>query len=172
VLRVRAGRYGLHRLRRSYTHPSAGLVSLHQREAQRLLSFRFRLLGVAGKARRGVWWKTARPGTHLFLQLRPANGLQIALRVSIVGFAPNWGHLTKRSFMYASAVRSFGIRGNLAILGHVGRRRSKDGCIQDRRRFAIRTTRFSPPKCRRTRQAIDVRIGAGQANPRRLLLEI
>src|SRR5260370_1288825 len=41
------------------------------------------------------------------------------------------GHLTKRSFIYASAVRSFGIRGKLAILGHVGRWRSKDGCIQD-----------------------------------------
>src|ERR1700730_12146889 len=28
-----------------------------------------------GKARRDVWWKTARPGTHFFLQLRPANGV-------------------------------------------------------------------------------------------------
>jgi hypothetical protein len=33
--------------------------------------------------------------------------------------------------MYASAVRSFGIRGKLAILGHVDRWRSKDGCLQD-----------------------------------------
>jgi hypothetical protein len=33
--------------------------------------------------------------------------------------------------MYASAVRSFGIRGKLAILSHVGRWRSKDGCIHD-----------------------------------------
>ena len=69
----------------------------------------------------------------------------------------------------ACVCSEFGIRGNLTILGHVGRWRSKDGCIQDRCRSAIRTTRFSPPKCRRTRQAIDVRIGAGQANPRRLL---
>ena len=43
-----------------------------------------------GKARRDVWWKTARPGTHFFLQLRPANGVQIALRVRVVGFAPSY----------------------------------------------------------------------------------
>ena len=33
--------------------------------------------------------------------------------------------------MYASAVRSFGIRGKLTILSHVDRWRSEDGFIQD-----------------------------------------
>ena len=33
-----------------YAHPSAGLVSLHQRETQKLHSVRFRLLGVGLRA--------------------------------------------------------------------------------------------------------------------------
>jgi hypothetical protein len=72
--------------------------------------------------------------------------------------------------MYASAVRSFGIRGNLAILGHVDRWRSKDGCIQDavdplseQRVFAPEMPQ-NPSGNRRPNRS-------GAANPRRLLLE-
>ena len=70
---------------------------------------------------------------------------------------------------------SFGDLGSLIDIGTLPCRwRSKVDCIQDAvdpLSEQIRTPRFSPRTCRRTRQAIDVRIGAGRANPRRLLLE-
>jgi hypothetical protein len=72
--------------------------------------------------------------------------------------------------MYASAVRSFRIQGKLPISGHVSRWSSKDGCFQDAA-DALMEQHIFRPECRRTCQSIAVRIGEGQANPPRLLLD-
>src|SRR5580658_6473276 len=61
-----ARKIGVPLVARQGRSPSAGLVTLHQREAQRLLLFRSGFEGWAlppGKARRDMWWRTARPDT-------------------------------------------------------------------------------------------------------------
>src|ERR1700684_4590212 len=65
-----ARKIGVPLVARQGRSPSAGLVSLHQREARRLLFFLVPASrgGCCGgeKACWSVWWKRARPGTHFF----------------------------------------------------------------------------------------------------------